>query len=145
MELEFKEGDPIEVETPHGWASGEYVGLVSGEHVVSCSELWYGPIRIPRHRFRARTPKPSEAPTAPRFVISRGGGIAFIAACYLLLVIGAAALLTLIEWTQGYDDNRNIDATVIFALVVALPFGRSLRSAMRRPRLPGYPLRVPRT
>ena len=81
--------------------------------------------------------------TVPKFIVSRRGGALFVAACYLLTIASAAAYLTLIEWTQGYDDVRNIDAAVIFALVMAVPFGRILWSAARPPRLPGYPKRAP--
>ena len=81
--------------------------------------------------------------TVPKFIVTRRGAAAFILACYLVVVTVAATTLTLVEWVQSYDDVRNIDAAVIFALVMAVPFGRILWSAARPPRLPGYPKRAP--
>ena len=81
--------------------------------------------------------------TVPQIIVTRRGAAVFIVACYLLLVAFTAGYLALLEWAQGYDDGRNIDATVIYALGMAVPFALILRSAMRQPRLPGYPPRAP--
>lgn len=72
----------------------------------------------------------------PRFIVSRAQGVVAVALGYVVVVSSASLLLRLVEATQGYDDRRNIDAALIFAAVLAIPFGRALYNVARRTRFP---------
>lgn len=73
---------------------------------------------------------------SPHIVVSRPQGIALLVVGYAAVVSCALLLLGLVEGIQGYDDHRNIDAAVIFALVMALPFAWALFGVVRRTPLP---------
>jgi cytochrome b len=75
-------------------------------------------------------------PRRPRFIVSRRQSTIFVLLAYVAVVAAASLLLKLVELTQGYDDHRNIDATIIFAIILALPCGWALIGANRRTRLP---------
>lgn len=75
-------------------------------------------------------------PHRPRFLVSRTQAAAIVVFGYLVIVSSASLLLGLVEVTQGYDDYRNIDATVLFAVLLLIPFGWALVGLARRSRLP---------
>lgn len=60
----------------------------------------------------------------PQFASRRSAAL-LVALGYVSLVAFAAVFLGLLEASQAYDDDRNIDATVIYAFVLAFPFGRA--------------------
>lgn len=62
----------------------------------------------------------------PRMLLSRRHAVLLLVAGYVFAVVVAALLFGTVELTQGYDDSRNIDATLIFAAVLALPFGLAM-------------------
>ena len=62
----------------------------------------------------------------PRFVSPRRVVLTVVLG-YIGLVSLVAVYLVLLEGFQAYNDGRNIDATVIYAVVMAFPFGRALR------------------
>lgn len=80
--------------------------------------------------------------SVPRFVVSHRRAAIVVVCGYIGLVTFVALFLALLEVAQRYDDVRNWHATVIFAVVVAFPFGRALRTALRPPTLPSYPRRL---
>lgn len=72
----------------------------------------------------------------PRFIVSRQQAAGLVVFGYAAVVSSASLLLGLVEYTQGYDDHRNIDAALLFAAVMAIPFGLALYGATHRTRLP---------
>lgn len=75
----------------------------------------------------------------PRYILSRRQGAAFVVLGYILVVAVMAALLSALQGVQGVNDSRNIDATLIFAVVLAVPFGGALVIIFRRSKLPAWP------
>lgn len=77
---------------------------------------------------------------APRLVTTHP--VLFLLLVYLLLVGLAALALRGFGALQGNpDDPRHWQTAGIFAVILAFPFVRSLRHALRRPRLPAAPRR----
>lgn len=75
----------------------------------------------------------------PRFVLSRHRAALFIVLAYMGLVAFVATLLIALELLQNYNDSRNIDATLIFAGVMLIPFGWALANVYRRSQRPSWP------
>jgi len=81
----------------------------------------------------------SELARRPKFILSRRQATTLVVFAYFGLVALVTALFIVLELVQGYDDARNIDATVIFAIVMLFPFGWALASVHRRSRRPSWP------
>lgn len=79
---------------------------------------------------------------AGRFIISPQRAALVLCLSYASSVFLVAVFLSILEDVQGYDDNRNIHVTVIFAILLALPFVWALIGAFRRPRLPDFQRRL---
>ena len=75
----------------------------------------------------------------PRFILSRPRAAAFIVFGYVAVVALFAALLAVLEQVQAYNDQRNIQVTLIFAVVMLVPFGLALASVYRRSKRPTWP------
>lgn len=80
---------------------------------------------------------PSRSP--PRFVLSRHQAGALLLIAYVALVAFVAGLLVAVERVQKLDDDRDIDATIIFAVIMAIPFGWALANVYRRSPRPSWP------
>ncbi len=75
--------------------------------------------------------------TPPRFVETHPA--IFVVLMYVAVVGFAAVFLQeLGAFQRNPDDARNTQAALIFAGVMAIPFGMALYSAFRRPRLPRF-------
>lgn len=75
--------------------------------------------------------------TPPRFVEAHPA--IFVLLMYTVVVALATVFLyELGQFQRNPDDARNIHAVLIFAGVMAIPFGVALYSAFRRPRLSHY-------
>jgi len=75
----------------------------------------------------------------PRYILSRRLGVLLVVLGYITVVGFVALLLAVLEGVQAHDDHRNIDATLIFAAVLALPFGWALFNVSRQSKLPAWP------
>lgn len=82
-------------------------------------------------------------PFTARFVVSHQRAALVVVLVYIGVVSFAALFLFLLQYAQGYSDMRTMHASVIFAVVMAFPFGWALRNTFRRPRLPTYQRRLP--
>lgn len=69
----------------------------------------------------------------PRILLSRRNAVMLVVASYVFAILAAALLFTTVEFTQGYDDSRNIDAALIFAAVIAVPFAWVIFRILRSP------------
>jgi hypothetical protein len=79
--------------------------------------------------------------TAPRFVSTHPGS--FVLLTYLAMVTLVVVFLRALGAAQGDPhDPRYRQTAIVFAVVLAFPFGRSMAHALQRPRLPVYPPRV---
>ncbi len=75
--------------------------------------------------------------TPPRFVEAHP--VWFVVLVYLALVTLAAAFFQVLGVAQSNpNDARNIQAPIIFAVVMLFPFGWALVHAFRRPKLPRF-------
>lgn len=80
------------------------------------------------------------ASAVPRLVTTHP--VLFLLLAYLLLVGLAALSLQGFGVMQGNpDDPRHWQTAAIFAFILAFPLVRSMRHALRRPRLPASPRR----
>ena len=71
------------------------------------------------------------APRRPKILFSRRNALLFVGVSYVFAVVLAGLLLGTVEFTQGYDDYRNIQATLIFAGVMVVPFGLAMFNVSR--------------
>lgn len=72
----------------------------------------------------------------PRFLLSRHHAATIVVLGYLCLVLCARLFLGYVESTQGYDDARDIHATLLFAAVMMVFCIRALVNIYRPVKLP---------
>lgn len=75
----------------------------------------------------------------PRFILTPHQAAASFFVAYLVLIAFMAGLLVAVERVQHIDDDRNIDATLIFAAVMAMPLAWALVNVYRRSPRPTWP------
>lgn len=78
-------------------------------------------------------------PRSPRFVLSRHRAALLIVLAYFAAVAFVAGLLVAVEQVQNLDDDRNIDAIIIFASALLLPLALALFNIYRRSPRPSWP------
>lgn len=71
--------------------------------------------------------------------MSRRRAALFVVLGYISIVAFAALVFATLEQVQPYNDYRNIQATEIFAAVMAVPFGAALFMLSRRTKPPPRP------
>lgn len=75
--------------------------------------------------------------TPPRFVEAHP--VRFVLLVYLAVVALAAVFFQILGHAQNNpNDVRNVQAPLIFAVVMMFPFGWALFHAYRRPKLPRF-------
>lgn len=75
----------------------------------------------------------SRAPSAPRAImLTRWRAILIITIAHLATAAGARVLFDYVEYTRGYDDARNDQVTIAFAVVIGISWLISMFLLMRR-------------
>ena len=72
----------------------------------------------------------------PAFLLSRHLAAAIVVVGYAGLTLCVRVFLLLLESTQGYDDQRDVQATLIFGAVMAVFCIRALVNLYRPVKLP---------
>ncbi|MBA3547547.1 MAG: hypothetical protein H0T76_13770 [Nannocystis sp.] len=78
-------------------------------------------------------------PRRPRYLLSRPHAVALVVLSYISVVAFISILLKALALVQRYDDDRKLDAILIFTVVMAIPFGWALATVFRRSKLPAWP------
>ena len=90
------------------------------------------PFGIKRKVNRPMSQLPKKQNFDSRIVLSTKKSIAIIIACYTISTLTVAALLRLVELVGGYDDYRNVQCSIFFALIMfimcTISVGRVIRA-----------------
>jgi hypothetical protein len=65
-------------------------------------------------------PEPSATPPDRRFVLSRWSAAAIVTLAFASVSAGASALFTYVEHQGGWNDDRDIQVSLFFAVVMGL-------------------------